>query len=72
MAVAGTYKIEGNTPIGRQEGSLTYYTNGNVLTGTASAMGQTLQVLNGRVEGDRFSHDLRVKVFFRTYGYESV
>jgi hypothetical protein len=53
--------------MGRQEGRLTYFTNGDVLTGTATAMGQTLEVLNGRVEGDRFFHDLRIKILFRSY-----
>lgn len=64
MAVAGTYRITAQTPMGRQQGSITYQTNGTGLTGTATALGQTVQVRNGRVDGNRFSHAVRINTPF--------
>ncbi|MDL2217275.1 hypothetical protein LJC27_01280 [Christensenellaceae bacterium OttesenSCG-928-M15] len=64
MGVEGTYRIIANSPMGRQEGSITYLTNGNALSGTATALGQTVQVLNGRTQGGAFSHAVRMKTPF--------
>ena len=51
MAVDGTYKIEVDTPIGKQEATLTLKTDGDKLSGTAeSTMGKN--EFTGTVKGD--------------------
>lgn len=61
MAVNGTYSIIIESPIGKQEGSITYHTDGSVLTGTATAMGETFKIMDGKVDGDSFSHTIIMK-----------
>jgi hypothetical protein len=52
MAVDGTYKIEINTPIGKQEATLALKTSGIKLNGTmASALGN-MDFSGGSVSGD--------------------
>jgi hypothetical protein len=52
MAVDGTYKIEIDTPIGKQEATLSLRTDGGKLNGTvASALGD-MNFSGGTVSGD--------------------
>ena len=51
MAFAGTYNISINTPMGKQEGTLTLAEDGG-LTGTMAAMGDSVDIKNGAVNGD--------------------
>ena len=54
MAVAGTYHIEIDTPMGKMEEKFTFKTKGNVLTGKAeSQMGS--HDITGKVNGNQFS-----------------
>lgn len=46
----GTYNIEINTPMGAQSGTLTLVQDGDGLTGAMAAMGDEVEVQNGRVE----------------------
>lgn len=61
MAVDGTYKIIAKSPLGKQEGGFTYKTEGDVLTGTATAGGETVTVDGGKVNGDNFEHTMYMK-----------
>ncbi|MHB8104813.1 MAG: hypothetical protein ACYDG5_04660 [Dehalococcoidales bacterium] len=59
MAIDGTYKIEIDSPMGKQEATLTFKTAGEKLSGTAeSAMGKT--DFTGTAKGDTvtFSMDI--------------
>lgn len=61
MVVDGTYKIITKSPIGKQEGGFTYKTEGDVLTGTATAGGETVPIDGGKVNGNIFEHTMRMK-----------
>lgn len=61
MAVNGTYSIIVESPIGKQEGSITYHTDGGMLTGTAAVMGETFKIMDGKVDGGSFSHTIIMK-----------
>ncbi|MFG2577565.1 hypothetical protein [Streptomyces sp. NPDC048481] len=52
-AIDGKWSITIASPIGPQEGSIDVTRNGAALTGTATAMGSTVGIENGRLEGDR-------------------
>lgn len=60
MAVDGTYKIEIDSPIGKQEATLTFKTAGNVLSGkAASGLGET--DFTGTVNDDTVAFSLDIK-----------
>jgi hypothetical protein len=61
MSVAGTFAIVVDSPIGQQEGSLDYTVDGDVLTGSASALGETAEISDGKVDGNSFSHKIKTK-----------
>lgn len=55
MAIDGTYKGLATSPLATAKCDLTLKAEGNVLTGSASAMGVTAEIKNGTVEGDSFA-----------------
>ena len=59
--VDGIYNIEVEAGGSKQLGSFTYKTNGNVLTGTATAMGVTSEITDGKVDKNRFEHTMKMK-----------
>jgi hypothetical protein len=59
MSVAGKFDITVDSPIGQQEGFLDYIVDGDVLTGSASALGETAEVSDGKVDGNTFSHKIK-------------
>jgi glycine cleavage system aminomethyltransferase T len=61
VTIDGTYKIVVEAGGGKQEGSLTYRTKGNVLAGSVTAMGSTVDIADGKVTGDRFEHSMMAK-----------
>jgi hypothetical protein len=61
MSFAGTYNVTINTPMGKQEGVLVLEENGDALTGTMSAGGDSAEVKNGKVMGDTATWDVDVK-----------
>jgi len=61
MAIDGTYNITVNSPMGKQEGSFTYKTDGSSLTGTATASGETVDIQDGKVSGNDFEHTMKMK-----------
>ena len=52
----GRYEIVARSIMGENRGSFEYAVDGESLSGTASAMGQTVPVENGKVDGRKFSH----------------
>ncbi len=59
MAIDGTYKVEIDTPIGKQESTLTLKTDGDKLSGMAeSMMGKT--DFTGTVKGDAVAWTMEV------------
>jgi hypothetical protein len=55
MAVDGTWKITVNSPMGAQEGTLTLKTQGAALTGTQTGGAGSMDVQNGKVDGDKLT-----------------
>lgn len=60
MSFSGTYNIEINTPMGKQEGVLTLVEDGGNLTGTMAAQGDSAEIKNGSVAGDKATWDVDV------------
>ncbi|MEE4210288.1 MAG: hypothetical protein V2I43_13605 [Parvularcula sp.] len=60
MSFSGTYNITINTPMGKQEGVLTLNEEGSSLSGTMAAQGDTAQIKNGRVDGEKAMWDVDV------------
>lgn len=54
MALEGTYKVITESQMGKTEATFHFKTEGNVLTGTNEVMGQTLQIQNGKIDGNSF------------------
>ncbi len=61
MALNGTYKITAQSQMGKTEATFHFKTDGDVLTGTNEVMGQTLEILNGKVSGNTFSFIEKMK-----------
>ena len=59
MAIDGTYKIEIETPIGKQESTVVFKTNGDKLSGTAESM-MGKNDFTGTVKGDEITFDLNI------------
>jgi len=60
MAVDGSYKVEVDSPMGKQAGTLTLKTDGDALSGTfAGAMG-TQSFDSGTVSGDDVAWSIQV------------
>ena len=55
MAVDGAWTITIDSPMGKQESSLSLKADGATLTGTQTAQGQSAEIKNGKVEGDNVS-----------------
>jgi hypothetical protein len=54
MAVDGSYKIEFNTPIGKQNGKIVMRIEGGSLRGSITNMFGTEDFTDGKVNGDQF------------------
>lgn len=63
MSVAGTYDIVTKTPMGDQKGTFTVNVDGGSFTGNvSSAMMGTMEVSGGRVDGNRLTWTMDMKV----------
>jgi hypothetical protein len=60
MAVDGTYKIEIDTPMGKQESNLTLKTDGAKLSGSMDSPMGTMEFSGGKVNGDEVSWDMQI------------
>lgn len=59
--IDGTYDVTVMVSGKPNKGSFDYFTEGNVLKGTATAMGNTGDVVEGAVDGDHFYHSMKMK-----------
>lgn len=48
----GTWAVTINTPMGKQEGTLILNQEGDSLSGSMAAQGDTAEIKNGKVEGE--------------------
>lgn len=60
-SLEGTYKASMKTPMGVQEVVFVYHVNGDALTGTITAAGNTIEIENGRAIGDGFAYQYKMK-----------
>jgi hypothetical protein len=60
MAVDGTYKIEMDTPMGKQEATLTLKADGDKLSGSTESMFGKLDFSGGTVTGDSFAFTMKM------------
>ncbi len=56
----GTWNIEINTPMGKQEGTLTLAQEGDAVTGSMASGGDSVSIENGSVSGDQASWEAKV------------
>ena len=60
MAVDGTYNVEIDTPMGKQESKLTLKTDGDALSGTMESPMGTQEFSGGKVSGDEVSWEMEI------------
>ena len=60
MAIDGTWNVTMQTPMGNREAQVTLKQDGDALTGTMSAEGQSQDVENGKVDGGTATWDANV------------
>jgi len=60
MAVDGTYKIEIDTPMGKQESKLTLKSTGAKLSGTMESSFGTASFSGGTVKGNEVAWDMEI------------
>jgi hypothetical protein len=61
MAVDGTWKVVIQSPMGAQEGTLALTAQGGTLSGTLKGPGTSMEIENGKVNGDKASWSGKVK-----------
>lgn len=62
MSVAGTYNIVTKTPMGDQQGTLTVNVSGNTFSGAVTGAMGAMDVIDGKVEGNRLTWKMDMKV----------
>jgi len=60
MSAAGTWKITTKSPMGSQEGTLKLDVDGDRLTGTMSAAQGSMELQNGKIDGNDLSWNARM------------
>ena len=55
MSIDGKWNIVVKSPMGDQKSVLTFKAEGNVLTGTAEAQGNSQAIKDGKIDGDKIS-----------------
>jgi hypothetical protein len=60
MAIDGTYKIEIETPMGKQESTLTLKTDGDKLSGSMESMFGKMDFSGGTVKGDNVAWNMEI------------
>jgi len=60
MAVDGTYNVEIDTPMGKQESKLTLKTDGDALSGSMDSPMGTMEFSGGKVSGDDISWEMEI------------
>jgi hypothetical protein len=52
MSIDGKWNVTVNSPMGAQKSELNFKANGNTLTGTGVAQGNSQEIADGKVDGD--------------------
>lgn len=60
MAVDGTYDTEMTTPMGKQTGTLTLKSSGNVLSGSLASSRGTVNFDGGKVDGNNVAFSVNI------------
>jgi hypothetical protein len=60
VSADGTWNVSINSPMGKQKGVLELTTEGDKLTGIGKAMGNTMELLDGSVDGDNLSFAMQI------------
>lgn len=60
-SLTGKYSVTVKTPGGPIEGIFDYEVNGETLVGAVTASGETTEITDGSVDGNGFSHSLKMK-----------
>ncbi len=60
MAIDGTYNVEIETPMGKQEAQLTLKADGDALSGSMGSPMGTLEFSGGKVSGDNVSWEMEI------------
>lgn len=59
--LTGAWTVDAKTPMGPQQARFDLRQNGTMLSGTITLMGNTVEFVDGKVEGDSFSFVIKVK-----------
>ena len=62
MSVAGTYDVTTRTPMGDQKGTFTVVVDGSSFTGTVTNPMGTMEVTDGKVNGNTLTWKMDMKV----------
>lgn len=62
MSVAGTYDVVTKTPMGDQQGKFTVNVSGNTFTGNVSGPMGSMDVADGKVDGNKLTWKMDMKV----------
>ena len=60
MAVDGTYNVEIDTPMGKQESKLVLKTDGDAVSGSMESPMGTMEFSGGKVSGDSASWEMEI------------
>ncbi len=61
MTADGNWNLTVVTPMGERQATLSLKTNGSALTGSQSADGDTAQIFDGTVNGDKLAWKVSIK-----------
>ena len=64
MAVDGTWNVTVNSPMGAQKSVVTLKNNGGTLTGTAAGAQGSMDIANGKADGDNVSWSMSITTPF--------
>jgi hypothetical protein len=62
MSVSGTYECVTKTPMGDQKSDVTIVVNGDTFTGTNAGAQGTLEMENGKVDGNKLTWTMKMTV----------
>lgn len=64
MSVDGKWNVTVNSPMGAQKSEVNFKAEGNTLTGTGSAQGNTQNIADGKVDGNNVSWKVSITTPF--------
>jgi hypothetical protein len=62
MSLSGTYECVTKTPMGDQKSDVTIVVNGDTFTGTNAGAQGTLEMENGKVDGNKLTWSMKMTV----------